>query len=179
LKHLKRVLLALGSVIGAVLFYVGNVAITGAVVAATDRLGYWAYPTFFGVNIFLVVLAFFLYWLLNTWFEDPKNKTLFPLLGRALGWLRARLMGVMTVDEKKLQKGIWPWVRKRGPFVLVLVCAFFPGPFFAGLVIKFLKLPPQKAWTYAIVSTLIATFVSISVYLGLLDTIRSMLSNLV
>lgn len=178
MKYLKRTLFALGSLLGGVVFYLANAAITGAVIAATERLGYWAYPTFFGINILLVVLAFFLYWLCNTWFVDPKNQGNVTLFGRAVGWLRKRFARAMTVDEKKLEKGIWPWVRRRGPFVLVLVCTFFPGPFFAGILIKFLGLPTQKAWTYAIICTLISTFLSISLYLGLLDGIRSFISSL-
>lgn len=171
MKRVKRLFFAIGGLAGGAFFFVANASVTAAVIAATGRLGYWAYPTFFGVNVFLVASAFFLHGLLHAWFPEASGPSPGSTLGRFTAWCRSRL----TV-ESRLQKGPLSWIRKRGPFFLVLCCSFFPGPFFAGLVIKFLRLPAQKAWTYAIVTTLITTAISISAYLGLLDGLRAILA---
>jgi hypothetical protein len=83
-----------------------------------------------------------------------------------------------SVDERRFEKGFWRWAREKGLFVLILVCSIFPGPFFAALVIRFFDLPAQKAWSYAIITTVISTFISISLYLGALDGVRSFFASI-
>jgi Zn-dependent protease len=182
MKLWKRLLVAAGGIVGGgAAFLAGNIAISIGVVGAVHALGYWAYPTFFGVNVLLAAFVFLVLWPL-----DDAHRIKVPLFTRCMArlacvpwianlfvWLRTRV----AFDERKLQKGIWAWARKRGPFFLVLVCSFFPGPFFAALVIRFLGLPPQRAWAYAVTTTMISTVVTISGYLGVIDGIRSFLAS--
>jgi MFS family permease len=157
LKRLTKFLYA-GIGAGSLLI---NIAMSGAVIALAQQLRFWAYPTFFGFGMLLSGLV-----LIVLVPPAHKQKVMFP-------WLRDR----MVIDESRFSKGAWPWVRKRGAFALVLTTTFFVGPFVGALVIRFLGLREQKAWLYAFVTNLISVTVWISVYIGVTDWIRSMLST--
>ncbi len=128
-----------------------NIAMSGAVIALAQQLRFWAYPTFFGLGMVLSGIVMV---------DIP--------------WLRK----YMTVDERRFQKGFWPWVRKRGAFVLVLVITFFIGPFIAALVMRFLLgLRGRRAWLYAAACNAISILFWISVYIGVTDWIRSLFAS--
>jgi hypothetical protein len=155
LKTLAKIGYALGG-IGAI---VANLAISGAIIAGVRFLGWWALPGHFALGMLLAALVFVL-------LLPPHRKAIF-----AAGWAKK-----LTLDEGRFQSGVWPWFRKRGPFVLVLAANFLVGPFFAALVIRFLGLRERKAWSYAFVTTLLSSVFWVAVYLGAIEWIRSLLA---
>jgi len=154
-KGFKRIFYALIGVGSIVLTF----GLSGFVVAATHHLRYWAYPTFFGVGILLAGSVLIL--------MKPASRP------RGSFWERPWVRRFLTVDEERLSRGIWPWVRRRGPFALVLAAAMIFGPFFAALVVRFLGLPERRAWLYVFLTTLVAVGFWVSVYLGLLEAVVS------
>lgn len=157
MKHLTKFLYA-GIGAGSILI---NVAMSGAVIALAQQLRFWAYPTFFGFGMLLSGLV-----LIVLVPPSHKQSIVFPGLRKHL-----------TIDESRFSKGIWPWVRRRGAFALVLATTFFVGPFVGALVIRFLGLREQKAWLYAFVSNLVSTLFWISLYIGVTDWIRSFFAS--
>lgn len=150
----------IGYAFGAVAAIVANLALSGVVIAGVRLLGWWALPAHFGLGMLLVGLVLIV-------LLPPRRKALF-----APGWAKK-----LTLDEGRFEKGVWPWFRKRGPFVLVLGANFLIGPFFAALVVRFLGLREQKAWLYAFITTLLASAFWIAVYLGAVEWVRSLLAN--
>lgn len=157
MRNLRKALYA-GIGAGSILI---NIAVSGAVIALAQQLRYWAYPAFFGFGMFLTGLVLIV-------LVPPANKKslIFPGLQQKLAF-----------DETRLQKGIWPWVRRRGAFVLVLVVTFFIGPFVAALLIRFLGLREQKAWLYAFISNLVSVVFWISLYIGVTDWIKTFFAS--
>lgn len=139
--------------IGAV---VVNLMISGTIIAGVRLLGWWAFPAHFGLGMLLsgIVLVVLL---------PPKRK----------GYFSSRWAHKLSVDERRFSRGVWPWIRKRGSFALVLAANFLVGPFFAALVIRFLGLSEQKSWMYAFVTTFISTTFWVSVYLGGTEWVRT------
>jgi hypothetical protein len=157
LKPLAKI----GYALGAAAAIGVNLAFSGVIVAGVRLLGYWALPAHFGLGMLLTGLVLII-------LLPPQRKALF-----AAGWAKK-----LTLDDSRFEKGVWPWFRKKGPFVLVLAANFLIGPFFAALVIRFLGLREQKAWMYAFVTTLICSAFWISVYLGAIEWVRSFLAAL-
>ncbi len=154
MKYLMRVVYALLGA-GAV---VANLALSGAIIASVQLLGPWAYPVHFGFGMFAasLVLAVLL---------PPKRR----------GMIAAKLGEKFVLSEGRFSKGIWPKVRERGSFALVLTANILVGPFFAALVIRFLGLTEQKSWLYAFTTTLIGSAIWVSLYLGVFAAIRAYL----
>ncbi len=157
MKHLAKIGYALGGV-GAV---IANFALSGVIIAGVRLLGWWALPAHFGLGMLLTGLVLIV-------LLPPQRKALF-----AAEWAKK-----LTLDEGRFQGGVWPWFRKRGPFVLALAANFLVGPFFGALVIRFLGLREQKAWMYAFVTTLISSAFWVAVYLGAVEWVRSLLAAL-
>ncbi len=142
---------------------IANFAISGLIIAGIGTLQCLAYPAYFGAYMMLSGLVFTV--LVPA---SSKQAVTPPFLRRFL-----------TVDDARFSKGIWPWVRQRGPFTLVLAAALLLGPFFAALVIRFLGLNEHKAWLYSFTTTLISTVIWVSFYLGAFSALRSFLGHLV
>ena len=136
------------------LLAVGGIAVhlatVGGTAALANALGFWAYPTHFGIGCFQFGAIL------------------------AVPWFRKYLV----FNEERFSKGIWPWVRKRGAFAFVLAAGVLVSPFLAAVVIRFLALPERKAWTYGFIVTFIGTLLWISIYLGAVSWVRSLLSTL-
>lgn len=126
-----------------------HLATVGGTAALAHALGPWAYPAHFGIGCcqFGIVLSF-------PWFRK-----------------------YLVFNEERFSKGIWPWVRRRGAFFFVMASSVLVSPFLAAVVIRFLALPERKAWLYGFISTATGTLVWISVYLGAVAWIRSLLSS--
>ncbi|HTM68720.1 MAG TPA: hypothetical protein VL426_05470 [Candidatus Binatia bacterium] len=126
-----------------------HLATVGGTAALAHALGPWAYPTHFGIGCFQfgAVLSF-------PWFRK-----------------------YLVFNEERFSKGIWPWIRKRGAFAFVMAASVLVSPFLAAVVIRFLALPERKAWLYGFVSTATGTLIWISIYLGAVTWIRSLLSS--
>jgi len=158
-KLLLRLFYAVLSV-GAV---IANFAISGFIIASVDHLQWLAYPAYFGAYMLLNGLVF-----LVIAPARRKDSVAIPFLRRFL-----------TVDDKRFSKGIWPWIRQRGPFALVLTSSLLLGPFFAALVIRFLGLSEHRAWMYSFVTTLLTAAIWVSFYLGVFGLFRSLLFGLI
>jgi hypothetical protein len=158
-KLFVRLLYAVLSV-GAI---IANFAISGLIIAGVDHLKWLAYPAYFGAYMLLNGLVF-----LVIAPARRKDAVAIPFLRRFL-----------TVDDKRFSKGIWLWVRERGPFALVLVSSLLLGPFPAAFVIRFLGLPEHRAWMYSFVTTLITAAIWVSFYLGIFGLIRSLLISVI
>jgi hypothetical protein len=159
MRFLLRLLYA-ALAIGAV---IANFSISGLILANINHLKALAYPTYFGAYMLLSGLVF---------------TVLAPVQGKrfiTIPWLQRFL----AVDDKKFESGIWSRLRRRGPFTLVLASAVLLGPFFAALVIRFLGLNEHKAWLWSFVTTLMATAVWVSIYLGAFGLLRSLFASLV
>lgn len=126
-----------------------HLATVGGTAALAQALGVWAYPTHFGIGCFQFGLVL------------------------AVPWFRKYLV----FNEERFSKGIWPWVRKKGAFAFVMAASVLVSPFLAAVVIRFLALPERKAWLYGFVSTATGTLIWISIYLGAVTWIRSLLSS--
>jgi uncharacterized membrane protein YeaQ/YmgE (transglycosylase-associated protein family) len=158
LKRITKILYG-GLALGALIVHV---SIAGGTAALAHALGPWAYPTHFGIGMAQMCLVLVL-------LLPSRRRT-----GDDMPWWQKKL----TIGEDRFSKGVWPWVRKRGAFALVLAGSLLVGPFFAGVVIRFLGLDERKAWVYGFVTTAIGSVFWISVYLGAVAWIRSLLANL-
>lgn len=145
--------------VGAV---IANFAISGLIIAGIDSLNWLAYPAYFGSYMLLCGLVFTVLAPVSR-----KHAVALPFFRRFL-----------TVNDERLSRGIWPWVRRRGPFALVLASALLLGPFFAAFVIRFLGLNEHKAWMYSFVTTLVSAAVWVSFYLGVFGLLRSFFSSI-
>ncbi len=157
MKYLIRLgyaLLAIGAIIA-------NFALSGAIIASVQMLGLWAYPVHFGFGMLCAGLVFVL-------FLPPRMR----------GVIAAKWGRKFALNESRFEKGIWPKVRARGSFVLVLVANVLIGPFFAALVIRFLGLNEQKSWLYAFVTTLVGSAIWVSIYLGGIAWVRSVFASM-
>ena len=158
-KLLTRLFYAALSV-GAV---IANFAISGLIIASINHLRELAYPAYFGAYMLLNGLVF-----LVIAPASRKDAVAIPFLRRFL-----------TVDDQRFSKGIWLWIRQRGPFALVLASSLLLGPFFAALVIRFLGLSEHRAWMYSFVTTLLTAVLWVSFYLGVFGLVRSLLLGLI
>jgi hypothetical protein len=157
LKKLKRIFY---SMVGAGAL-VAHIAMSGGYIALARTLRFWAYPTFFGLGMLLSGLVLIV-------LVPPKHKQ-----EAAFPWLRK----LVTLDERRFDKGIWPWLRQRGAFVLVLGATIILGPLIGAFAIRVLGLREQKAWLYAFVTNLISVSIWVSIYIGVFDWIKSMLAS--
>ena len=159
---MKKILVRLFFAVLSVGAVIANFAISGLIIASIGTLQWLAYPAYFGAYMILCGLVF-------TVLVPASSKHVIapPFLRRFL-----------TVDDARFSKGIWIWVRRRGPFTLVLVSALLLGPFFAALVIRFLGLSEQKAWLYSFSTTLVNAAVWVSFYLGAFGALRSFLGSI-
>lgn len=142
--------LCLGSLVVALIF-------PGFTLTITKLVGIWAYPAFFLVNMGLVALVFEVVWPEG----DPDQDTTPKILKR-----------FFRVDGSRFDKGWWPWFRSRGSLVFATFAAVTLGPPFAAVVLRILGSPRRQAWIHATIATAIAIGFWVSVYLGLLDSIR-------
>jgi hypothetical protein len=154
-------LVKIGTAVLSVGGLIAGLAFSGVIAAGLQRLGYWAYPANFGLGMMLCGLVFVV-------LLPPSRK----------GFIATKWGQKFTVNSAKFETGFWAGVRKRGPFALVLMTNILVGPFFAALVIRFLGYNEQKSWLYAFLTTLIASSLWVSVYLGAVGWIRSMLATL-
>ncbi len=160
---MKTVLVRLFFVVLTAGAVIANFAISGLIIACIGELRWMAYPAYFGAYMMLCGLVF------TVLVPASSKQIVAPMFLRRF----------LTVDDSRFSKGIWPWVRRRGPFALVLAAALLLGPFFAALVIRFLGLNEHKAWLYSFSTTLINTAVWISFYLGAFSALRSFFGALV
>ena len=84
----------------------------------------------------------------------------------------------LKVNDDRFSRGMWPWLKGKGAFAVVMVAAIIFGPFFATVVIRFLGLKEKVAWYYSFITTSIATAVWVPLYGGINDLIRSVISFL-
>lgn len=157
---MKRLTKILYSLVGAGALF-AHIALSGAYIALARSLRFWAYPAFFGFGMLLSGLVLIV-------LVPPKHKQ-----NVAFPWLRK----LVTFDEKRFEKGIWPALRRRGAFVLVLAVTIILGPLIGAFAIRFLGLREQKAWLFAFVTNLISVSIWISIYIGVIDWVVSMLGS--
>ncbi len=141
---------------------VGSLAVSGTMIAVAQKLRYWAYPTFFGLGMLLTGLVLVI--LLPA---AKKKESLSP-------WLRDHLAGF----EKKFSSGSWEKMRSRGSFAFVLAVTFVLGPLAGAVAIRFLGLREDRAWAYAFIANLVSILFWISVYIGVIDALRSAFMSL-
>ncbi len=158
---MKRLTKVLYSLVGAGAL-VAHLALSGAYIALARSLRFWAYPAFFGFGMLLTGLV-----LIVLLPPNHKQNAAFP-------WLRK----LVTFDEKRFDKGVWPAIRRRGPFVLVLVSTIILGPLIGAFAIRLMGLREQKAWLYAFVANLISVGIWVSIYIGVIDWMKSMLGSI-
>ena len=146
----------------AVLAIVASLSITPAVVAVSDKIGWLAYPTYFGAYMLLngLVLVVLLPY-------RNKGDAAIPLLQR---WLK--------VGDERFSRGIWPWLQGKGAFAVTLTASVLFGPFFATVVIRFLGLHEKVAWTYSFLVTLVAMVIWVPFYFGIYNILNSAIAFL-
>jgi hypothetical protein len=152
--------IAYGSV--ALLSLILNFALSGAVIATVNFLQLWAYPVMFLMGLGLI--AFVLVILI-----PPKKKGAVDLFS---SWRE----NLQTEHTKRMEKGIWKWASKRGAPVLIFASTLILSPFVGALIARFMGLDEHRAWRSCIVSTAVATVIVVSVYLGLGEWFRNLLS---
>lgn len=150
MRWLKRLLVPLTALFGLL----WHLAFSGFVVAAVHQLGVLAYPAYFGWSMFQSCLVL--------------------MLASRFAWIGKRL----TIDPKRLEKPFWRWIRDRGALTLTLATVLIIGPIAAAVMIRFLALSERKAWLLAFIGNAVSTAVVVSVYLGLIDIVRSSLASL-
>ncbi len=136
-----------------------GIGISGGIAALSHELGIWAYPALFVVYVLLFALVMLVL--------IPKHKegeVAIPSLKR-----------FAQVDEGRFEKGVWPWVQKRGVPFFIFVATVVLGPFFTAILIRFLGIAEKKAWFYGISSSGLAVMLWVSIYLGAVDWIKSQL----
>ena len=133
-----------------------TVAVSGAMAALIHALGFWAYPVSFAMYIgaFAIVYVFLL----------PTDRA------AASGGL-VRYFGM---DHGRFERGIWPWVMRRGTPFFVGAATVALGPFFGAVLVRFLGVPDRKAWRYALVASIVSVTMWVSIYLGFMDWLSSL-----
>lgn len=158
----ERLLAAASTALLAVLI---NVLFAAPVAATVAAVGYWSYPIFLVINV--TIAAFVLGVLLPNDYGDWTKRL--PTWARnGLVWLRR----VVSVDEAKIEAGwfgkAWKWIKGKGAFWAILAVSLLTTTPAAGAALsRTLKLPERKAWLYSMVSAVVFTGISISIYLGL------------
>jgi hypothetical protein len=139
-----------------------NVALSGAVIATVNFLQVWAYPVLFLVGLGLTAFVFVI-------LIPQKRKQTVDLFGK---W-RADLE---SGHEQRMQKGMWKWASKRGAFVLIFLATLVLSPFLGALIARVLGLDESRAWRFCITSVAVSTVIVVSIYLGLGEMLRNVLS---
>lgn len=152
-----KICVALASVAGIAAGFVFN----GIAAVIIERLGFWGYPANFCFSMLLC--GFVLVVLPPSGRKEPAA---------------SKCRRGFALDENRFKKEFWVKVRKRGPFALVLVANLLLGPFVAALVIRWLGYAGKKSWLYAATTTLVATIVWVSIYLGVIGWARSLLASM-
>ena len=136
-----------------------NVTVAGLIIALVRGMGWLAYPAYFGTQMMLVGLVLVI-------LVPAQRKHQFTI-----GFFRR----LLTVDDKRFDKSIWLWFRRRGPFTLILAASLILGPFVGAWTARFLGLDEHRSWLYTFISTILTTLVWVSIYLGVADLLREYL----
>lgn len=134
-----------------------TIAVSGAMAALCHALGYWAYPVSLAAYIgaFALIYVFLL---------PPGGSRGTAAFAKRLG-----------VEQARFEKGVWPWVMRRGIPFFVCVATVLLGPFFGAVLVRFLGISERRAWRYALVSSMVSVAIWVSVYLGFMDWVTSLL----
>jgi len=158
-KLVKRI----SAAIGASALIILNFMVSGVIVAAVHQLRLLAYPAHFGFAMLQVGLIFLVV-------APAASKHHWSVWNT--NWFKNRV----KLNPQRFEKPFWRWVRSRGSFVLMLVALLLVGPITMALIARFLGLKERLAWTYSFVSAAVGSLVIVSLYLGLSEILREILS---
>ncbi len=148
-------------VLGAAALLVLHFGLGGVAFAAVKALHWWALPGLFGFEMMVVGAVFVL-------LIPPSKKLAFS---EWAPWLR----NMVSPDSKRMQNAFWQRVRQAGPFALAFAAMMLGGGLFAGVMLRFLAVSEQRAWSIAFFTAIIASVLKIFLYLGLWGAIAAAL----